>query len=183
MAIITCTNSQLRLIQTALDFYSRVGMGQFQEIKDLPTFQESVYRQCTPNKKLEIGDQTMRGEITKITGKSIWTKGRWNGEEEVKKWTDIENIKHSPDWEKYHQLRDEVDKQLNIVRNLLYGENIGVNGSWEIYNSRVDDSCRESFRIIEKIRHRFWLADPNRSNMTVDSTDGNSNVKVELDES
>lgn len=182
MAILECTNDQLKLIQKALDFYSRVGMGQFQEIKYHPTFEQSVYRQCAPNKKLEVGDKTMRGEITKITKNSIWTKGRWNGEEEVKKWDDIENVKYSPDWEKYHELRDRVDEELNIARNSLYGDNMGKNGSWGIYNPNVDESCREAFEIIQKIRHQFWKINPNRSNATVDSTDGKNNVKVTLDE-
>jgi hypothetical protein len=181
MATLQCTNDQLKLIQTALDFYSRVGIGQFTEIKNHPTFEQSVYYNCSPYKKLEVGDHTMRGEITKITKAAIWTKGRWSGQEEVKKWTDIENVKLSPDWEKYHRLRGDVDKQLNVARNLLIGDNIGVNGSWGIYHSRVDESCRIAFSIIEKIRHQFWLANPNRSNMTVDSTDGRSNVKVEID--
>lgn len=179
---IECTESQLRLIQRALDFYSRVGIGQFQEIKDHPTFEKSVYSQCVPNKKLEVGDKTMRGEITKITRTSIWTKGRWNGEEEIKKWDDIENIRHSPDWEKYHELRDKIDNELNIARNSLYGDNMSKNGSWGIHNEKVDESCREAFEIIKRIRHQFWLANPNRSAMTVDSADGHNNVKVTLDE-
>lgn len=181
MASIQLNNDQLRLIQTALDLYARIGIGQFTEIKNHPTYEQSVYHNCSQHKKLEVGDHTMRGEITKITKTAIWTKGRWNGEEEIKKWKDIENIKLSPDWGKFHDLRDEVDKQLNVARNLLIGDNMGVNGSWGIYHSKVDKSCREAFSIIEKIRHQFLLANPNRSNMTVDSTDGNSNIKVEID--
>lgn len=183
MAKIECTKSQLRLIQTALDFYSRVGMGQFSEIKNHATFEKSVYSQFSPKKKLEVGDKTMRGEITKITKTAIWTKGRWSGKEEIKKWTDLENIEHSTDYEKYHALRDEVDSQLNIARNLLYGEEMGRNVSWGIYNENVDESCREAFEIIQRIRHQFWLANPNRSSATVDSTDGRlKNVRVTLDE-
>lgn len=182
MATITCTNKQLLLIQTALDFYSRVGIGQFDVIKDHPTFERSVYTQSAPNKKLEIGDRTMRGEVVKITKKYIDTKGRWNGQEEVKRWTDIENVKHSPDWDRYHRLRDDVDEILVNARNLLCNITLGRNGSWGIYNEKVDESCREAFTIIQKIRHKFWLANPDKVSYTVDSTDGNSNVIVELDE-
>lgn len=185
MATITCTNDQLHLIQIALDFYSRVGIGQFTEIKNHPTFEQSVYYNCSPHKKLEVGDHTMRGEITKITKTAIWTKGRWSGAEEIKKWKDIENIKLSPDWEKYHNLRDDVDKQFNIARNLLIGDNMGINGSWGIYNNKVDESCREAWYIIQHIRHEFWKANPNRSTVTVDSsidTRACPNVKVTLDE-
>ncbi len=181
MAKIECTNDQLKLIQQALDFYSRIGIGQFNAIKDHPTFEKSVYTQSAPKKELEVGDKTMRGEIVKITKKYIETKGCWGGQEEIKRWADIENIKHSPDWEKYHGIREDADDTLVIARNLLCGISVGKNGSWGIYNPQVDESCREAFSIIEKIRHQFWLANPNRSNMTVDSTDGNSNVKVEID--
>ena len=45
MAKLIVTEEQLRLIQTALDFYSRIGIGQFQEIKDHPTFQKHLYKQ------------------------------------------------------------------------------------------------------------------------------------------
>ena len=181
MAKIECTNEQLRLIQTALDFYSRVGMGQFNVIVEHPTFDKSLTKQFSSKETLKVGDQTMRGEITKISKTAIWTKGRWSNGEEVKKWTDLENIQHLPDWEKLHAKEDEINNQLNIARNLLYGEQMGKNGSWGIYNNNVDESCREAFEIIEKIRYQFWLANPNKSNMTVDSTDGRlTNVKIEL---
>ena len=183
MAKIECTNSQLQLIQKALDFYFRVGMGQFNVIVEHPTFEKSLYRQFSPNKPFEVGDQTMRGEITKITKNAIWTKGHWGNGEEVRKWADIENIQYSPDWEKLHTKENEVKNQLNVARNLLYGEEMSRNGSWGIHNNQVDESCREAFEIIQKIRYQFWLANPNRSNMTVDSTDGRlTNIKVEIDE-
>lgn len=181
MAKLTCTNDQLHLIQTALDFYSRVGIGQFDVIKNHPTFEKSVYTQSAPKRKLEVGGKTMRGEIVKITKNYIETKGRWNGEEEIKRWTDFENVKHSPDWEKYHGIREDADKILVEARNLLCDTSLGRNGSWGIYNPQVDDSCREAFEIIKKIRFQFWLANPNKSNITVDSTDGNSNVIIEID--
>jgi hypothetical protein len=183
MPKIECTKSQLRLIQTALDFYSRVGMGQFNVIVEHPTFEKSLYRQFSPNTPLKVGDQTLRGEITKITKTAIWTKGSWSNGEEIRKWTDLENIKLSPDWSAFHAKEDEVKNQLNIARNLLYGEEMVRNGSWGIYNKNGDESCREAFSIIEKIRHQFWLVNPNRSSATVDSTDGRlENVKVTLDE-
>ena len=185
MAKIELNNDQLRLIQKALDFYSRVGQGNFNEIIEHPTFEKSLHRQFSPNKPFEVGDQTMRGEIVEIDKKGKWikTKGSWGNGEEIKKWTDLENVMYSPDWGALHAMEDSIKQQLNIARNLLYGEEIGQNGFWGIYNEKVDESCREAFEIIQKIRYQFWLADPNRSNMTVDSTDGKlTNVKVELDE-
>jgi hypothetical protein len=47
MATITVTEDQLRLIQEALDFYSRVGIGQFNEIKDHPTFYNIIRKSLT----------------------------------------------------------------------------------------------------------------------------------------
>ena len=185
MAKIELNNDQLRLIQKALDFYSRVGQGNFNEIVEHPTFEKSLHRQFSPNKPFEVGDQTMRGKIVEIDKKGKWikTKGSWGNGEEIKKWTDLENVMYSPDWGALHAMEDSIKQQLNIARNLLYGEEIGQNGFWGIYNEKVDESCREAFEIIQKIRYQFWLADPNRSNMTVDSTDGKlTNVKVELDE-
>lgn len=170
MATVKCNEEQLKLIQNALELYSRLGIGQFNEILEHPTFENSLYRQFSPNKPFEVGDQTMRGKIVKITKKAIWTKGSWGNDEEIKKWTDIENIKYSPDWTALHQREEEVKYHLNTARNLLYGENIGVDGSWGIYNPKVDESCREAFSMIQIIRHELWKANPNRSEHTVDSS-------------
>ena len=181
---IECNEQQLRLIQKALDFYSRVGIGQFSEIKDHPTFEESVSRITSPNKPLKVGDKTMRGTVTKITKSAIWTKGSWGNGEEVRKWTDVEKVRHSPDWEKYHGIREEVDKQLNIARNMLIGEEMGRNGSWGIFNRKVDKSCVEAYDIIQHIRHEFWLKQEDRASYTVDASKHIThctNVKVEIE--
>ena len=45
MATLTVTEEQLRLIQRALDFYSRVGIGQFNAIKDHPTFEAHLHNE------------------------------------------------------------------------------------------------------------------------------------------
>jgi len=42
MATIELNNSQLSLIQRALDFYSRIGAGQFNVIKEHPTFERHL---------------------------------------------------------------------------------------------------------------------------------------------
>jgi hypothetical protein len=186
MAKLELNNDQLRLIQKALDFYSRVGMGQFNEIIEHPTFEKSLHRQFSPNKPFKIGDQTMRGEVVEIDKKGKWikTKGSWGNGEEIKKWTDLENVMYSPDWSALHAMEDAIKQQLNIARNLLYGEDMGRNGSWGIYNEKVDESCREAFNIIQVIRHEFWKENPNRSNVTVDSSVDSrikNKVKVELD--
>lgn len=43
MATLTVTDEQLRLIQQALDFYSRIGIGQFERIKEHPTFEAHLH--------------------------------------------------------------------------------------------------------------------------------------------
>ncbi len=188
MAKIELNNDQLRLIQKALDFYSRVGQGNFNEIIEHPTFEKSLHRQFSPSKSFEIGDKTMRGEIIEIDKKGKWvkTKGSWGNGDEIKKWTDLENILYSPDWEALYAMEENIKRQLNIARNLLYGEEIGQNGFWGIYNKKVDESCREAYNIIQVIRHEFWKQNPNRSSATVDSSVDSwikNKVKVELDES
>ena len=185
MATITLNNEQLRLIQKALDFYSRVGQGNFNEILEHPTFEKSVLRQFTPKKEFEVGDRTMRGEIVEIGRGYIKTKGSWGNGEEVKTWTDLENIYLSPDWETLHAMEDNIKRQLNIARNLLYGEEIGQNGFWGIYNEKVDESCRESYNMIQVIRNEFWKQNPNRSSATVDSSVDSwikNKIKVEADD-
>jgi len=183
MASIELNNNQLRLIQTALDFYSRIGILQLDRILEHPSVESLLREQFIPKEELKVGSQTERGEITKITKKAVWTKGRWGNGEEVRKWTDIENVKLSIDYGEYRAKEDEIKDLLTQVNSIVYGKPMTRNMSLGIYNEQVDESCREAFSIVKKIRHQFWLANSDRSNMTVDSTDGNSNVKVRLDES
>ncbi len=184
------TNEQLSIIQQALDFYSRVGIGQFNVIKEHPTFQEHLYKEFAPKKQLEVGDKTQRGEIVEIDKKGKWikTKGSWGNGEEIKKWTDVQNIKHSTDYSKYHEVRDMVDIELTYPRNRLINDmEMPRHGSWGIHHPSVDDSCRIAFDIIQVIRHERWKLDENRSNITVDSSihfthrKDNSSNKIKCD--
>lgn len=54
MAKLEVTNEQLRLIQNALDFYTRVGIGQFTVIKDHATFQKHLWNKFRDNDSGEI---------------------------------------------------------------------------------------------------------------------------------
>jgi len=172
MNTLTVTEKQLSIIQEALDFYSRVGIGQFNVIKDHPTFQEHLYNELAPKKELEVGDRTQRGVIVEIHPKKKWikTKGSWGNGEEIKKWTDVKEIKHSTDYSRYHDVRDIVDAALVYPRNRLMNDlDFPQHGSWGIHNENVDDSCRIAFDIIQVIRHERWKQNENRNNMTVDS--------------
>jgi hypothetical protein len=143
MATLKVNEDQLRLIQRALDFYSRVGTGQFDEIKNHPTFEKHLR------------------EEFKVDGKC--------------------------DYNRFHNVRYIVDDALNVARNMLYNESgMSKNGSWGIYNPKVDDSCRDAYDLMQVIRHEFWKNDPNRSDITVDSsitlTDRkNNNIECDLD--
>lgn len=173
MNTLTLTDEQLSLVQRALDFYSRVGIGQFEVIKDHPTFEEHLYSEFALKKgPIEVGDKTMRGEVVEIDKKRKWvkTKGSWGNGEEIKKWTDVENIKHSTDYAKYHDVRNIIDDLFVQPRNMLINDiTMPKYAGWGIYNPSVHDSCRIAFDIIQVIRHERWKANKDRSDITVDS--------------
>jgi len=188
MSTLEVNNNQLRLIQKALDFYSRIGMGQFNVIKEHPTFEKHLYEVCSPVKEIEVGDRTPQGKILEIKeGKALISgsvkDGYWNKEHV---WKKLKDVKLSTNYTKYHQIRDNIDNQLAEVRNnLIQDYSVGKNGSWGIHNPKVDESCREAYDIIQVIRHEFWKADETRSSITVDShvmltTKDTGNIKVSL---
>lgn len=195
MNTLEVTDEQLRLIQQALDFYSRIGIGQFERIKDHPTFERHLETACRPNREPRVGDRTPQGEILEIKdGKALINgsvdkkTGYWC---DKKEWKKLETVKLSTDYSKYHQIREAVDKALVEPRNLLIQDlSMSRNASWGIYNPEVDDSCRVAFDIVQVIRHEYWKRDPKRSSITVDShihfshrADESSNkIKCKLDE-
>lgn len=186
MAKIKLTNKQLKLIQNALEMYSRIGILQLDNIIEHPTIDHVIRKQFTEEKKLEIGDETMRGEIVEINKEYIKTKGHWGNGEEIKTWTDIDKIKLSPDWDKIHDTRDKIKNYLNTISCLISGENHSQGVSYGIHSKEVDESCREAFDIIQIIRHEFWKKDPTKSMITVDSNVNLTSLKpnivsVELD--
>lgn len=170
MATLTLTEEQLRLVQRALDFYSRVGIGQMWAIKEHPTYENHLYEKLRPKKEIEVGDRTERGEVVEIGKGYIKTKGYWGNGEEIREWKDVENVKLSIDYDLFHEIRDNAEKVLNQGRNMLLAEEIPNNGSWGIFNPNVDESCRVAYDIVQVIRHEFWKANPNRSTVTVDSS-------------
>jgi hypothetical protein len=189
MATLTVTKKQLQLIQKSLDFYSRVGIGQFEEIKNHPTFERHLHREfAVGSGPFKVGDRTMRGEVVEVCPKGRWikTKGRWGNREEVRMWEDVENIEYSTDYTRYHAVRDEVDDIFTQAKKLLYNQPSAVkNGGWGIHNPNVDDSCIEAFDLIQVIRHEFWKKNPKRSRITVDSSvhlhcKDSDKIKVEL---
>lgn len=171
MATITLNDKQLRLTMFALELYSRIGILQFDRILDHPTIEAAIERQHTPKHKIMLGSKTNRGIVVKMTKKTIWTEGIWTGKTETKKWTDIENIKLSPDYGQMNQTRDLIRAWLNEVKKLVAADPLYNNtgASYGIHNADVDVSCREAYDMIQVIRHEFWKANPKRSDITVDS--------------
>lgn len=128
MATIKLNNEQLRLIQHALDLYSRIGILQLEMILEHPSIDNIIIENNTVKKKLEVGDKTVRGEIVEIGKKYIKTEGSWGNGKEIRKHTDIKNIKLSPDWNKVHQTRDEIRLRFNSIKNIISDMNLS-NGS------------------------------------------------------
>lgn len=184
MATLTVTNEQLRLIQQALDFYSRVGIGQMWAIKDHPTYEGVLRENLRPKKVIEVGDRTEQGEVVKITKNRIQTKGWWGAKEELR-WFPKEQVKLSIDYGQFHDLRDTAEKILNTGRNMLLQDELPNNGSYGIFNENVHESCRVAFDIIQVIRHEFWKVNEDRQEYTVDAsvhlrTKDSNKIKVEL---
>jgi len=168
------TDKQLWLVQEALDFYSRVGIGQFNVIKEHPTFEIYLEEVCRPTKEPEVGDRTPQGEILEIKNGKALINGsvdkklnRWC---DKKEWKKLKDVKLSTDYSRYHRIRDNVDMMLVQPRNLLINDTtMNSNGSWGIHHPSVDDSCRMAFDIVQVIRHEKWKNNPDRNTMTVDS--------------
>lgn len=184
MVTIKVTEEQARLIQKSLDFYSRVGAGQFSEILDHPTFYRNLIKRFTTQKELEVGDKCMQGEIVEINGDDIKLVGRFGGdkkEQTLKK----DKVYHSPDWSELHAHRDSIKSDLKLVSLKLHTEiPTSLNGNMGIHNKGVDDTCRQAFDLLQVIRHEFYKKYDGES-PTVDShvhftsTEGESN-KVEV---
>ena len=180
---IEVTEDQARVINRALDFYSRIGIGQFKEILEHPTFDNILLKRLTPQKELERGDQTNRGEIVEINKTNIKTKGSWSSSEETKTWEDLKNIRLQPDYEQYHRIKKEAIGLLDDAKKEITGDP----ASYGIHNMKVDDSCRVAFDIQQVIRHEFWKNSEHQHYYTVDasvslSTENAEQIKCEISE-
>lgn len=189
MAKIELNNDQLHLIQRALDLYSRIGILQFWTISEHPSIENIIETRFSSQTPLKVGDQTGRGEIVEIGKNYIKTKGSWGKGEEIREWTDIENVKHSPDWGRIHETRDAIRMLGGGIAHQITGDPIYANGnsSYGIHHPNADDTCRQAFDMIQVIRHEFWKDNENRSTATVDSSinftsgKGIGTFKVEID--
>jgi hypothetical protein len=184
MATISLSDNQLKLIEKALEFYARVGIGQMWAIKDHPSFEKILEEKLRPKKEIELGDQTPMGIVVEISEDTITTEGIWVGVKE-RRTHRREDVRLSIDYGEYHSIRDAGEKQLNKGRDILLGENLHDNASFGIHNPKVDDSCREAFDLVQLIRHEFWKRNPHKSFSTVDSSvslisEDSKKIKIEL---
>lgn len=160
------------LIERALEFYSRVGIGQLDVVKDHTTFEKHLSEVCTPKKEIEVGDKTPQGRVEEIQdGKALISgsvkNGMWDEEWE---WKKLEDVKLSTDYSKYHALRDQIDILLLEAKKVLTDDKqASIHGGWGIYNPAVDESCRIAFDIQQVLRHERWKLNPGKSSATVDS--------------
>lgn len=160
----------LRLLITILDFYSRVGIGQFKNIIEHPTFYNILEEKFTPKGTPKIGDSTPYGEVVKINKNTFKTKSNWGKGEEIREFP-INKLIHSVDWDEFHNNNYILEVQLAGIRNQMINEkDLSVHGSLGIHHPEVDDTCRQSYDILQIIRHELWKNNPNRSQITVDSS-------------
>lgn len=204
MATIQCTNDQLRLIQDALELFSRIGIMQIDRIKDHPSIESLLREQCRPKKALEVGDETERGKVVEIGEGYIKTEGQWSDWKdradvetiknnpngwviETRTWEDVDAVKLSIDYEKYHKLRDDLDDLCNSIKNLVANDSMisSKNASYGIGRRKEGEHNIDAYDMIQVIRHEFWKENPNRNNMTVNSSvtqfGSKSLIKVKLD--
>lgn len=168
---IECSENELNLINKALDFYSRVGTGQFREIVDHPTFQRFAEDYCRPKRDPQVGDNTPQGEILKIKENRVLINGSIKDEKwsKIPEWKDIKDVKLSTNYNLYHTLRNIFEKDLCRARDIFTNENLDTKGNWGIYNDKVDNSCVLAFHLHQQIRHELWKVRNEKSNVTVDS--------------
>lgn len=170
----------LRLISKALDFYSRVGAGQFKEIMDHPTFQKHLQSEFTPKGTPKVGEDTPYGKVVLIKKNTFLSEGNWGHGTETREFP-IEMLVYAVNYSQYHRYRDMINDILYDARNLLYFDTeFTYSGHWGIYNDKVDDTCRQAYDLHQIIRHEFWKENPNRSNITVDSHINLSSNKTNL---
>lgn len=190
MAKLECTNEQLRLIQDALELYSRIGIMQIDHILYHPSVEILIDNRFRPKKdKFEVGDKTDRGVVVEVGKKYIKTKSYWsdwkdradeetiknnpNGwVEEVRTWTDVKNVKLSVDWDGVHETRDKVRELCSELKNVITGDPriASPNASYSIGRENEGQHNITAYDMIQVIRHEFWKENPNRSNITVDSS-------------
>ena len=93
--VLELTDSQLWLVERALDLYSRIGIGQFDRIKDHPTFERYLEEHCRPKREPVVGDRTPQGEILEIKDGKALING--SVDKKTRQWCDTQEWKKLKD--------------------------------------------------------------------------------------
>ena len=171
MATLEVNEKQLRIIQDALDLYSRIGILQIDRILDHPSIEGMITNRFTPKKELEVGDRTVRGEVVEIGDGYIKTRGSWGNGEEVRTWTDVDDVKLSPDYSKVHETENIIRNICSELKNRIAEDpNIySANASYGIGRSNEGEHNMIAYDMIQVIRHEYWKVNQYHSSLTVDS--------------
>lgn len=183
MAKIELTNDQLRLIQDALELYSRAGILQWRYVYDHPSVQRYLRDSFTPDKELKVGSDTMRGKVVEIGDGYVKTKGNWGNGEEIKTWTDVEDIQISPDWNDYHKAKNKIEELFGEVNRIILQDSTFPNSASPGIHNPKSKEALEAFDLVQVIRHEFYKERKDKS-YGVDSSVNlytGPPIKVELD--
>jgi len=167
--------SQLELISKVLDFYSRIGMLQLEELLDHPTVQKLLEQK---NKfQLKEGSITNKGEVIEVGSDSIKVR---TDDNEIKDYTskDVSFI----DYTKLNKEKKSLINQLIKIKDIISNGDV-VDGYYGVYSEEIDNSCVTSYDLHQQFRHEIWANNPNRKEHSLDSrvylTDIINKIKIE----
>jgi hypothetical protein len=182
------TDEQLNVIQEALDFYSRIGMGQFNRLVDHPTFDKILSDKFRPT-EVTVGSRTPQGEVLEIKDNEALISGsvkdgKWCKEHE---WKPLNEVVLSTNYDEKHEMIDVLNQMLIQPRNMLLNTELDyIHHSFGIYSDKVDESCRVAYDIIQVIRNARYIHRGGTS-YTVDSdvmltTKDSDKIKLNIEE-
>lgn len=159
MPALVVTPHQLHVIQNALEFYIRVGIGQMQAIINHPTYSHTLREGLRPKRELSIGDQTESGKVISIFEDSILTEGDW-GEGIEKRWYKREEVKLSVDYQNLDSFEQEALQHLMKGRNILLQRNLEDSTSYGLYHDTVDETCRTAYDVLKVVQQEVETGGP-----------------------
>jgi DNA modification methylase len=132
MPTLRVTEEQLRLIQQSLDFYSRIGIGQFERIKEHPTFESHLYNEFKDeNGKTDYSKfHSVRDEVDEIftqakrllynqqsaTKNGGWGINHYNVDDSCRDAFDLVQVIRHEFWKKNPNRSDiTVDSHINLT--------------------------------------------------------------------
>ena len=76
-------------------------------------------------------------------------------------------IEGATNYADYHEEKDNLRQFINAYKNLLFM--MAPNASYGIHADAISDTCRQSWDMIQVIRHEVWKQDPERTNFGVNA--------------